>query len=294
MSSAATKPLARPLHSLGPGAPGSRLDADLAEIRCPPPTVGPDWIAVCTGALEASGLIDGLDVPTALQIAEVCEEVHADAHTEVFEEGQPCNGLWILANGRVRLDHSDRDGRHLAVAFLDAGSTLQLGDALEGRLYSVTATALDDAVLVYLPRPVMNAVLRTCPAFGRNALHQLCLDLGRRDIAGSVAALLDAGGRIRCSLVQLLHQFGEPVDGTSASRIEYRLTRQDIADRSAVTLETAIRVLSQLQHQGMVTTRSQILEIADVPAFKAAAGCPDCQFDCSIFRPDRGALTPTG
>jgi len=234
--------------------------------------VPPHWIAQSIAALEASGLVDGLDAGTVDQIAHVSEEVHVDAHTEVFEEGQPCNGLWILAEGRVRLHHAARDGRHLAVAFLEGGAPMQIGDALEGRACSVSATALDDSVLVCLSRPVLLAILRARPVFGRNALHQLCIELGRRDVAATIAALFDASGRIRCSLVQLLHQFGEPITGTGGARIGYRLTRQDIADRSGVTLETAIRVLSQFQHQGLVTTRSQILEIADVPAFKAAAG----------------------
>lgn len=247
------------------------------------------WIAQCLAALEASGLVDGLDAATVDQIAHVCEEVHVEAHMDVFEEGQPSNGLWILAKGRVRLHHAARDGRHLAIGFFEAGAALQLGDALEGRAYTAGATALDDSVLVCLSRPVLLAILGARPLFGRNLLHQLCVELGRRDVAASIAALLDASGRIRCSLVQLLHQFGEPITGTRGGRIAYRLTRQDIADRSGVTLETAIRVLSQLQHQGLVTTRSQILEIADIPAFKAASGCVECQFDCSVFRSTRMA-----
>lgn len=279
----------RILRPVRPGVHDSRGSAAFPSLHCPDLHAGPHWIARCTAALEASGLVNGLDAATVDQIAQVSEEVHVEAHSEVFEEGQTCNGLWILAEGRVRLHHADRDGRHLAVAFLEAGSSMQLGDALEGRPYSASATALDDSTLVCLSRPALLAILGARPVFARNALHQLCLELGRRDIAASIAALLDASGRIRCSLVQLLHQFGEPIAGTNGSRIAYRLTRQDIADRSGVTLETAIRVLSQLQHQGMVTTRSQILEIADIPAFKAATGCSECQFDCSVFRSERGA-----
>jgi len=254
--------------------------------------VSPLWFTQCVAALGASGLVDGLDASTVDQIAQVGEEVHVEAHTEVFEEGQPCNGLWILASGRVKLHHATRDGRRLAIAFVDAGTPLQIGAALEGRPYRASATALDDSVLVCLSRPVLLAILGSLPVFGRNALHQLCLELGRRDVAASISALFDATGRVRCSLVQLLHQFGNPIPGTSGSSIGYRLTRQDIADRSGVTLETAIRVLSQLQHQGLVTTRSQILEIADVPAFRAATGCSECEFDCSIFRTGGDARSP--
>jgi CRP/FNR family transcriptional regulator len=112
-------------------------------------------------------------------------------------------------------------------------------------------------------------------------VDQLCIELRQRDISNAIAALRDARGRICCALLQLLREYGTTVNG--AHRIDYRLTRQDIADRSGVTLETAIRVLSEFQRRGIIRTQSQVIDILNLPMLKQIAECRDCQFDCSVF-----------
>jgi CRP-like cAMP-binding protein len=109
----------------------------------------------------------------------------------------------------------------------------------------------------------------------------LCREVRQRDIVTAIGSLKDARGRIACCLLQLAREFG--VREGQTIRIAYRLTRQDIADRAGVTIETAIRVLSEYQQQGIIRTQSQIIEILDVPRLQEPPQCGECQFDCSVF-----------
>jgi len=149
------------------------------------------------------------------------------------------------------------------------------------RPYMTTAVTTVDSEFVLVPGPVLADLGRDYPVTIRNAINQLCIEVRQRDITAAVAALKDARGRIGCSLLQLARQFG--VSNGPAIRINYPLTRQHIADRSGVTVETAIRVMSEMQQQGVIQTDNQIISLNDISSISQMISCDDCQFQCSVF-----------
>ncbi|MCK9519365.1 MAG: Crp/Fnr family transcriptional regulator [Dehalococcoidia bacterium] len=245
----------------------------------------PGSALTASDVLHRCVLTAGLDEAHIERIARASRMYSFSAQSEVFEEGEPSKGLWILGRGRLRLVHVMADGRQQVVGFKGPDMPVELTSVLDGRPYTATAVVQDDAVLVFLPRPVLLSVVRRYPVTLHNAIDQVCLEMRQRDIASAVTTLKDSRGRIACGLLHLMRQFG--TQDENGVRIGYRLTRQDIADRAGVTLETAIRVISEYQREGIVRTKSQIIEIVDMRRLMAYAGCDDCQFDCSVFAGNR-------
>lgn len=236
---------------------------------------------VTTWALAQSGLVAGFAPDDLDWVARRARIRSLRAGTDVFTESEPCEGLWIVAAGHVRLYHSYAEGRQQVVGFLAAGSSLDLATAIDGGPYATSATAMDDSVLVFLTRESLGEIAARYPEVMRNAMWQLCMEVRRHDIASAVATQKDARGRIGCTLMQLARQHG--VREGKVLRIDCRLTRQDMADRAGVRIETAIRVLSDLQRQGIIRTRAQVIEILEVTQLRRPAECDDCLFDCSVF-----------
>jgi len=213
------------------------------------------------------------------------------AQKDVFTEGERCDGLWVVDSGRLRLYHTSVEGRQQVLGFRSAGAALELGPALDGRPFTVSATSHEGASLVFLPRAALLDISRH-PPMARNIIDQLCIELRQLDIATAVATLKDARRRVYCAILRLAQQFG--LRTTSGSiRIDYRLTRRDVADVSGVTLETAIRVLSDLQRRSIVRTRSQVIEILDLEGLEHPSACADCQLSCGIVDKDAGARGET-
>lgn len=231
--------------------------------------------------LQKCVLVSGLGREEVTEIAAGTTVHHVAANRPVFEEGSACQGLWVVTSGRVRLLHLIADGRQTAVSFHAPTTALDIGAALDGRPHLTTAVPSVASELVLIPRHFLIEIARAYPITLRNAIDLLCLEVRQRDIAGAIATLKDARGRIGCSLLQLTRQFGQP-EG-SAIRIDYPLTRQNIADRSGVTVETAIRVMSEMQQQGVIHTDNQIIRILDLAELSAAVRCEGCQFQCSVF-----------
>jgi CRP/FNR family transcriptional regulator len=235
-------------------------------------------------ALVLCPLFAGLAASEVEAIAAEASVHTARPQETIYDEGDPCRGLWILASGRARLQHSIADGRTQVVAFRAPVAPLEPGPALDGRGYMSTAVAVDECALLFLSRPRLVEVLRRHPRVLSNIIDGLCLEIRQRDILTANAALKDARGRVGCTLLQLSHQFGAPA-GDGGVRINYRLTRQDIADRAGVTIETAIRVLSDLQRRHVVRTDAQVIDVQDLGGLRSVTECGDCQFDCSVFAP---------
>ncbi len=241
--------------------------------------------------LRACPLLFGISDDDLEKIGAVCSLAAFQPQEQIFAEGEPCRGLWVLAEGRVRLYHADAEGRQHVVSFRGQHAPLDLAPALDGRAHSASAVALEACTLVFVPRPTLVTLGRDYPITIRNVVDQLCVELRQRDIATAIASLRDARGRICCTLLMLAREYGLQIPG--ALRIDYRLTRQDVADRSAVTLETAIRVLSDLQRKGIVRTQAQVIDILDLAGLQHSSDCEECELDCSVFaQPQPRVITP--
>lgn len=232
-------------------------------------------------ALKRCPLVTGLSREEIEEILSQSSVHYFPAHRRVFEEGEQSRGAWVITDGRVRLHHLMADGRQHVGGFRATGAALELTSAIDGRPYMATATTIEPAEIVLVPRTVISEMGLNYPVTIRNTIEQLCLEVRQRDITTAIASMKDARGRIGCTLLWMARQFG--VTEGDTTRIDYRLTRQDIADRSGVTIETAIRVMSNLQQRGIIRTHSQIIEILDIDQVRDPARCEECQFDCSVF-----------
>jgi CRP/FNR family transcriptional regulator len=239
--------------------------------------------APTSAALARSPLFAGLSGEELAEIAAATFVHPLTPGREVFGEGSPCSGLWLVASGQARLVQGSSDGRQRISGFCGPGDPLNLVAALDGGNHSVAAVAAQDTTLLYIPRQHFQELRKRIPRVGENATAEICAEIRRKEITGGVGSLKGAQERVGCVLLHLARRFGTPTpDGT---RISYRLSRQDVADRAGTRGETAIRILSSLTGQGMIRTKEQMIEIVNLEGLRESTQCDDCQFDCSVFGP---------
>lgn len=226
-------------------------------------------------------LVEGIGDRGLEEIAALCSVVTFNAREQIFAEGEYDDRLWVLMSGQVRLYHSDAEGRQLVVGFPGPFSPLDLA-ALDGRPHTVGAMAIRRCQCILVPPAARTTIGRKFPETVYNLIGQLSRDLRQRDVSHAMLFLRSARGRIACSLLQLAMQYGVRQPG--GVKIDYRLTRQDLADRAGVTLETSIRVVSDLQRRGAIATRAQRISILEQAELEAWSQCNDCELDCSVFR----------
>lgn len=200
--------------------------------------------------------------------AEELDRLYALSSTEKVAKGeyvflecdQPRN-LYTVVKGEVKLLKQTEDGRETIVEMAYPGEIFGEEAIFDGQPYPMTAQALDDAELLAISRTDFFAFLRDNPDLALEIITELGTRLREAQNTIRALAMERVEWRIARVLLMLSRKAGiVEADGVS---IDLPLTRQDIADMAATTVETTIRVLSNFKKMGLVETEKGKIILRD-------------------------------
>jgi CRP/FNR family transcriptional regulator len=203
-------------------------------------------------------------------ISPLCELNAFEKGDTIFREGDPAERIHFLFLGRVKIVKAGPE-RDLILEILGPGEPVGAVAAFERRPFPATAIAIEPAGLISIPERAFFEAIGRRPEITRRLLAGLTIRLmalNRR--------LADMTGSVEYRTARLF--------GTLASRIGERrsegvfvplpLSRQEIADLVGTTIETAIRVMSRWQKEGLVETEKAGFLIRNAKALEAIAPEP--------------------
>jgi len=159
----------------------------------------------------------------------------------IFRAGEPAEAVCIVKEGRVHLMKFLEGGQASTTCVMAPGEAFCCLPALDGKPYPVDAIAAIDSVVVRVPTRSFHELLETNPAFLQESLCLFCDRL--RQVEHKSCMVYDSvERRLAQALLTLSKKFGNTIP----------LTKHELAEMASTTVETAIRVLSQLKQQGIV------------------------------------------
>jgi CRP/FNR family transcriptional regulator len=179
------------------------------------------------------------------------------------EESEP--GLFILMDGIVKLIKETQDGRTIIARLVFPKDTFGWiewgGSNIKSKIKTTyTAQSMTESSVLYLSNQDFINLAIKYPAFAVkvtcDATHNL---LYAYDILKSIASGR-VEERIARVLLELAKSVGEEKEGGKIS-IEIPITRQDIAEMTGTTVETAIRIMSKWKKEGIIHTERGYIEI---------------------------------
>jgi len=200
--------------------------------------------------------------------AEELDRLYSLCNTERFAKGdyiflecdQPRN-LYVVVKGEVKLLKQTEDGRETIVEMAYPGEIFGEEAVFDGQPYPMTAQALEDVELLSISRGDFFSFLRDNPDLALEIITELGTRLREAQNTIRALAMERVEWRIARVLLMLSRKAGvKEADGVS---IDLPLTRQDIADMAATTVETTIRVLSNLKKLGLVETEKGKIILRD-------------------------------
>ncbi len=108
-------------------------------------------------------LLIGLSDDVYTQILENIEILECRPNEVIFEENEPGDSLYLIAQGSVRISKKGRAGQQEALAYLMAGDFFGEMALIDTGRRSAQAAAVDHAVLARIDRPSWNLLLRLAP-----------------------------------------------------------------------------------------------------------------------------------
>ena len=170
----------------------------------------------------------------------------------IFEQDTPSDAFYTIASGRVKIFKMLPTGKDMILEVFGAGDPLGAIAAYDGRPFPASAVALEDTTCVVIPRQTFFALLEQHPSLVRGLM--LGMTVRMVELTNRLAEL--SGSRIEPRFARLFLKLA--TDMGRAERggtfVPLLLSRQELADMTGTTIETAIRIMSRWGKQAIVHT----------------------------------------
>jgi CRP/FNR family transcriptional regulator len=187
----------------------------------------------------------------------------------IFREGDPADTFLVIVEGRVKIFKAAPGGKEIILEIFGPGDPLGTVAVYENRDLPASAHALEDTECLAIGRADFFALLEQHPALVRALLSGLTLRL--IDLTRRLAEL--TAGRVEARFARLFLKLATQIGTADRGGVfvAMPLTRQELADLTGTTIETAIRTMSRWQKDDVVRTEKDGFVIVDRPALEAAA-----------------------
>lgn len=209
---------------------------------------------------------------SVLKVLEPCFRLKRLSRGELlWREGQSSTNFTFIARGRVKLVRQRSDGQELIIDIHGAGEPVGEAATYTRVPYPTSAVALDEVLTLVIHRDHLQGTLQREPALMEQVLAGMMeqhLRLVRR--LGEVTTA-SAEQRLALLFVRFAEREGEPTREGDGTYIGVPLSRRDLCDLINTRVETAIRLMSRWQKQGLVRTEKKGFTILDLDALRTLA-----------------------
>jgi len=178
---------------------------------------------------------------------------------QIFAEGDPVTGVYFVTSGNVKV-HKRWGDKELILRFANAGKIFgHRGIGLESQVYPISATALEETQLCFIPIDFFKATLKVNTEFMYNLLLFYADELQSSERKMRNLALMPVKSRLAVALISLQAQFGISTDGY----INVEMSRQDLAAYAGATYETVFRTLNEIILENLIQISGKKIQITN-------------------------------
>lgn len=181
----------------------------------------------------------------------------------IFLQGSVGDALYIILSGQVRIYTNGESGQEHTVRIFRASEFFGELALLDGQPRSASARAMGATTVLTLRRAAFLHTIHTCPPIAAAVLEAMAQRLRQTTVFAEHLADLSAPRRVVRQIVDLAMQYG--VSDGGATRIDLRLTQDDLASLAGTTRETVNRVLSSLRDQGLIRVERMRVSVLSMP-----------------------------
>lgn len=191
----------------------------------------------------------------------------------LFNEGDACSGLFLVASGKIRIFKMSPSGREQVLSVETPGSSFAELPVFDGGRYPASASALEDAEVLFISRKDFQNFCREHPEVALKVLAVVGSRLRR--LVGIIEDL--SFTTVRQRLISVLLRLTEESGTTTKNGVRLELTKshQDLAAELGTVRELVSRNLSRLQAEGFLDVDGRTIVIKDLAALRREQSSSD-------------------
>lgn len=180
---------------------------------------------------------------------------------QLFEQESEPLAVYVLLKGRVKAIQSNADGSSQILLFYCEGDIFGYRPLLAGESQPVSIVALEPSEFLVVPKSRFLELLKQSATLSEQLLVSLSREFSVLVNRINSFTQRDTRQRLALALLLLHLKFGHDAKGDKTGPIT--LSRSDLADYVGTTLETLVRLLTELKSRGVLRIEVKNIFIID-------------------------------
>lgn len=175
----------------------------------------------------------------------------------IFEDGETPKGVYYIKNGTTKLSKSGVYGKEQILRIIKSGDLIGYRSILCGENFQAKAEAMTDVETIFIPADIFMNALKADPQLSFAMMQKIAFELGESSNTVTFLAQKTVRERLAEILLLLEQKLGTDPEGY----IQISLTREEIANIIGTATESAIRLISEFKHDGLISVEGRNIKI---------------------------------
>ena len=192
---------------------------------------------------------------------------HYAAGENIFSEGEPCAGLYIIKSGSVKIYKVSHRGREMVLRAPESGESFNEVPVFDGGPNPASVTTLSESQIWLVSCDIVRSTLARHPEMAAAIITNLTQNLRMLVELVETISFLKVTNRLARLLCNLPD---EQLQGKGASR----LTQDNLAARLGTVREVVARSLKELEDNGAIQVKNRRITITNKSLLREWARLP--------------------
>jgi CRP-like cAMP-binding protein len=171
----------------------------------------------------------------------------------LFKEKSYSKGIYIVKKGKIKIFQTNIEGKDSIVYIYKKGDYFGYRPILSADPHPVSAVAIDNSVVSFLPRENFLSLIRKSPSLSANLLSNLSKEFSVWINKMTIFSQYGVKERVALSLLILMRVYAR--DESDYKNAVIRLNRDDFASFVGTAKETLVRTLRVFKDEKFITAR---------------------------------------
>jgi CRP-like cAMP-binding protein len=182
----------------------------------------------------------------------------------VYNEGTNPHGLYLIKKGKVKTYKANDMGKELIISLYKEGDYFGYHDLLDDTTHRESAATLEDCEILLIPKADFNALVYKNAYVAGKFIKMLANDVADKETQLIKIAYNSVRKRVAEALVKLYDRYTDNKMG----QFQMAISRDDVANLSGTSTETAIRTLSDFKEDKLIEIKGSTITITNVDKLK--------------------------
>lgn len=173
----------------------------------------------------------------------------------ICKQGAFSNHIMVVTDGLIKTYLEGSNDKNLILEILKPTRWFGLSSIYDENVYNFTSAAIIDSSVCFIEKRCFIDILNQNPAFSAQIIEILCKSTKHYFDKITSLGNKQLHGRFSDALLYLSNKVAE------SQTIDLSITRKEIGELAGISTESAIRLLSELNHDGIIRLDGKVITI---------------------------------